>query len=130
MALLAKTTLGSLAGTVRAEVKTDAVADDGSYRLVVQSYDSRDGKAKPVGSVQRAVTGAELRKGVRIDLVELRDAPANSSDDSMVVAWVEVGDPDLEFDGRMARPQPGSVYGAVRRSTDVVQISLDRKTAA
>jgi hypothetical protein len=130
MALLARTTLGHLAGTVRAEVQTDAVNDEGSYRLVVQSYDSRDGRAKPIGSVQRAVTGAELRKGVRIDVVELRDTPANTSDDPMLVAWVEAGDPDLEFDGRMARPQPGSVYGKARRSTDVVQISLDRKTAA
>jgi hypothetical protein len=45
-----------------------------------------------------------------------------------VVAWIEAGGPDLEFDGRTARPRLGSVYGVVKRGArqDVVQISLDR----
>jgi hypothetical protein len=49
----------------------------------------------------------------------------------MVVAWIEAGDPDLEFDGRTARPQPGSMYGSVRRAMnqDAVHISLDRVAA-
>jgi hypothetical protein len=44
------------------------------------------------------------------------------------VAWIEAGHPDLEFDGRQARPQPGSMYGVARRAAnqDSVQIRLDR----
>ncbi len=47
----------------------------------------------------------------------------------LVVAWIEAGEPDLEFDGRNARPTRGSVYGIVKRDATqgVVQISLDRK---
>jgi hypothetical protein len=129
--------LGDGAGTVHAEVRADGLRD-GAYRLVVQSYDASDGgvpdqDARPVGSVQRAVTADELREGVRVNLLELRaGATANGSNDPMVVAWIEAGEPDLEFDGRRARPQPGSVYGIARRDArrDAVRISLDRTVAA
>src|SRR5271165_2378960 len=117
MALLAATTLGDAADTLHAEVRAVGLAEDAAYRLVVQSYDATDGRvpgrhSRPVGSLQRAVTAAELRQGVHVDLLELRDAePASSADAPLVVAWIEAGEPDLEFDGRAARPQPGSVYG-------------------
>ncbi|MDP9001902.1 MAG: hypothetical protein M3O46_17515, partial [Myxococcota bacterium] len=47
----------------------------------------------------------------------------------VVVAWVEAGEPNLEFDGRTARPARGSVYGVVKRLTnqETVHISLNRK---
>jgi hypothetical protein len=76
MSLLAATTLGvdTAAATVHAEVRLDAadlasLNDDMSYRLVVQSYDSEgaDGRSKPVGSVQRAVSKADLRAGVKVE---------------------------------------------------------------
>ncbi|MGA7122257.1 MAG: hypothetical protein WBY94_19295 [Polyangiaceae bacterium] len=137
MALLAATTLGDAADTLHAEVRAVGLAEDAAYRLVVQSYDATDGRvpgrySRPVGSLQRAVTAAELRQGVHVDLLELRDAaPALSADAPLVVAWIEAGEPDLEFDGRAARPQPGSVYGVGRRTArhDTVQISLNRKVS-
>jgi hypothetical protein len=137
MALLAATTLGvDGANTVRAEVRADAdLADAREYRLVVQSYDAEAGSApsfrtRPVGSFQRAVTAAELRRGVQVSLVELRQAGA--ADDGAVVAWVEAGKPDLEFDGRTARPGPGMMQGLARRAAGdaAVSIRLSRKVAA
>jgi hypothetical protein len=73
-----------------------------------------------------------MKRGVQVDLLELRqddnpsDGPSTSSsgghstDDAargdltkaLVLAWVEEGAADLEFDGRRARPQPGSFFGA------------------
>jgi hypothetical protein len=138
IALLAATTLGDAAGTLHAEVRAVGLSDGGAYRLVVQSYDASDGPvpgrhARPVGSVQRAVTADELREGVHVDLLELREgASATHTIRPVVVAWVEQGEPNLEFDGRTARPAPGSVYGVVKRNTkqESVHISLNRKLAA
>ena len=136
IALLAATTLGDAADTLRAVVRADGVRD-GAYRLVVQSYDASDGAfpgsdVRPVGSMQRSVTADELRRGVHVDLLELRRGAPVGAESPVVVAWIEAGEPDLEFDGRKARPAPGSVYGLVKRasSQDVVRISLDRKVAA
>ena len=137
LALLAATTIGAGADTVRAEIKADGLRDGSPYRLVVQTYDASSGAipdrdSRPVASAQRAVTAAELRAGVLVNLLELRSDVDASGERPVVVAWVEAGQPDLEFDGRAARPRPGSVYGTVRRADrrDVVQISLNRKVAA
>jgi hypothetical protein len=137
LALLAATTLGDGADTLHAEVRANGLRD-GAYRLVVQSYDASDGRvpghdARPVGSLQRAVTADELRHGVHVNLLELRESAAGStSERPMVVAWIEAGEPNLEFDGRTARPRPGNVYGVARREGrhDAIQISLNRKLAA
>jgi hypothetical protein len=138
MALLAATSLGvNGAKTVRAEVRADeGLVESRDYRLVVQSFDESEGaqpglRAKPVASYQRAVTAAELRTGVKVSLVELRQATVGQNDGA-VVAWIEAGKPDLEFDGRMARPRPGSMYGLARRVAGAVpvQIHLTRKAAA
>jgi len=154
--LLAATTLGVTgASTVRAEVRAaDAnFSEERDYRLVVQSYDGSTGDARaadltglgrrgqPVASTQRAITSEELRRGVRVDLLELRQSPAESvravraaHDDvargslakALVVAWVEEGKPDLEYDARRARPLPGSFVGHAPRdaSQGSVQISM------
>ncbi len=139
LALLAATTLGNGAGTVNAEVRADRGLRGGApYRLVVQSYDQTSAgvpspTSRPVGSVQRAVTAQELRDGVRVNLLELRasEAAEGGASTPLIVAWIEAGDPDLEFDGRTARPQPGSMYGSARRGAtdDAVQIRLDRIAA-
>ena len=135
MALLAATTLGvDGVSTLSAEVRADAdLADSRDYRLVVQSYDGETSSfaARPVASFQRAVTAAELRRGVRVSLVELRQNAAVDND-GQVVAWIEQGKPDLEFDGRTARPRPGSMQGLARRAAggEPVQIRLSRKVAA
>jgi hypothetical protein len=132
--LLAATTLGDAADTVRAEVRADGLSSDRVYRLVVQSYESTEGRlptraSRPIGSAQRAVTAEEMRDGVQVNLLELRGLSGASVDTPLLVAWIEAGGPDLEFDGRTARPAPGSVYGVVRRDTkqNVVQISLNRR---
>jgi hypothetical protein len=133
IALVAATTLGDAAETVRAEIRADRPLD-GTYRLVVQSYESnvsaKPGRyERPIGSAQRAVTADELRDGVHISLVSFRDPLVSGGGAPTVFAWIEDGQPDLEFDGRMARPRPGSVYGLGKCALgggDMVQISLDR----
>jgi hypothetical protein len=133
LALLAATTLGDSANTVRAEVRADGgLVESRDYRLVVHSYDGENGLAageRPVGSYQRAVTAAEMRNGVRVSLLELRKTSPETR--GAVVAWIEAGKPDLEFDGRMARPRAGSLVGLARRTVGdaAVQIRLSRSAA-
>jgi hypothetical protein len=134
LALVAATSLGvAHAGTVRTAIKLspDMLDADGRYRLVVQSYDrlraksALPGSQHPRASAQRAVTAEDLARGVRIDLVELAERP--ETDPGVVVAWVEPGDPDLEFDGRGARPQAGSIYGIAPSNAEQVEIRLNRR---
>jgi hypothetical protein len=127
MALLAATTLGIDGSTFRAKVRADDVDDRAAYRLVVQTYDRPMKASRPVGSVQRVVTGAELRDGVEVCVLELRDG-ARASAKELVVAWIEDGTRELELDARTARPPRGSVYGAVRKPSGdgSVRISLSR----
>ena len=125
---------------MRAEVRADqGLAESRDYRLVVHSYDSKAGRnpgghLRPIGSYQRAVTAAELRRrGCLLALVSrLRQMAASVGNDGAVVAWIEAGKPDLEFDGRTARPRPGSMVGLAKRSPggSHVQIRLTRKAAA
>jgi len=132
IALVAATTLGDAAETIRTEIRADLPLQ-GVYRLVVQSYgatvNEKPGRyERPIGSAQRAVTADELRDGVHISMVEFRDRIPSASGEPIILAWIETGEPDLEFDGRMARPRPGSMYGLGRRTVgdDPVQISLNR----
>ncbi len=140
LALVAATSLGGVqAERVRAQIKAPPQAVEGGrrYRLVVQSYDARvrasliPGFIRPRGSTQRSVTGDDLVQGVQVDLVELSDAmSAASANGGTVVAWVEPGEPDLEYDGRRARPSPGSVYGAAPSLTqgeNEVRLYLDQR---
>jgi len=140
LALVAATSLGiAHAETVRAEVKLngDALASSGRYRLIVQSYDKLDRASfiprslRPRASVQRSVTPDDLARGIRIDLIELGEKEAASGDQGVVVAWVEPGEANLEFDARRARPTAGSIYG-IAESTgpgaeSPVEIVLDRR---
>jgi|SRR5271166_5210041 len=139
LALLAATTLGDAANTLRAEVRASGLPSDGAtYRLVIQSYDRSDGavpgpSSKPVGSTQRSVTADELREGIQVELLEIRGALAGGTARArpVVVAWLDRSISDLEFDGRRARPPRGSVYGVVARDArqHTVRISLDRTVA-
>lgn len=119
VALVAATTVGiGSVHLVRAAVSADpshlAASHDG-YRLIVQSYarSSLDQGARPRSSVrplastQRAITPAELARGVAVDMLGIhaeKDAP-------VVVAWVESGRPDLEYDALEARPAADAYYG-------------------
>jgi len=77
---------------------------------------------RPVGSYQRAVTVAEVRRGVRVSVLELRQGAESRS--GAVVAWVEAGRPDLDFDGRTARPLPGAMFGLARRASAMTRLQL------
>jgi hypothetical protein len=137
MALVAATTIGlGHVDRVRAQVSADTSAlrsSDGRYRLVVQSYarDSIDSSSapgrrqKPLASAQRSVTAEELTRGVAVDVMQVMDAIVAGEDGRVIVAWVEQGDADLEFDGAEARPSPAALYGiADSRSAGSAQLVL------
>ena len=136
LALVAATSLGiPYAETVRAEIKLppEALESGGRYRLIVQSYDTLGRPSlipvgKPRASTQRTVTPADLVDGVRIDLIELGEEDARS--ERRVIAWVEPGEANLEFDARRAKPTPGSFYGVSpsgNETNESVEIVLDRR---
>ena len=126
MALLAATTVGvGHFASLRAEVSVGGMPKAGGaaagYRLIVQSYDSRelgrDGlpmqQARPLAATQRAVTVEELEQGVGVDVLHVgNDGLGRVS--PVVLAWAEAGQPDLEFDALTARPGPGAVFGTSR----------------
>ncbi len=120
MDLLAAATLhDTKAGTIQAEIVAETSLVE-PLRLVVQSYE-KSGE-RPIGSVQRAVSATELRQGVHVRLLELRQL--ESSGVSRVVAWVEPGLPDLELDARSARPSDRALVGEATGSD--VRIVLRR----
>jgi hypothetical protein len=120
MALVAATTIGlGHLDRVRAEVSADTTAlgdASGRYRLVVQSY-ARESIAggrpaqwqKPLASAQRSVTAEELSRGVAVDVLRVGEELDPSQ---VIVAWIERGEADLEFDGAEARPSAHALYGA------------------
>jgi hypothetical protein len=130
MGLLAALTLGSGAGVVRAEVRADGVPSSDPLRLVVQSYEAPAGarsvprKARPLGSLQRAVTAEELRRGVVLDV----PCVGAAGESPLVVAWVERGSPDLAFDGRQARPRRGSVVGYARGEAVSIELAFTARS--
>jgi hypothetical protein len=142
MALLAATTIGlGNIQRVRAEVSANiqSIGEAGidGYRLIVQSYpraslaqgDLPGARVRPLGSAQRAITLEELAHGVSVDVVGVGEA---LDEDAVVVAWVERGKPDLEFDALRARPTDGAVYGtgdAQAASAPRAQIVLNRRRA-
>ena len=140
MALVAATTLGAgNFGHLRAQISADSSAAQGNqtFRLIVQSYDAAclDGelpgeRAKPLSSIQRAVTAEELQRGISVDLVQL-GTPEELGTNPVVVAWVEAGEPDLEFDAATARPDRTAIYGVGRldEASPSAQIVLRRSVA-
>lgn len=119
LALLAATTLGPGAvECVDAVVAGDEAMDDaeGSLRLVVQSFAAASVSehgvpargTRPLSSLQRAVTAAELRSGVPVRLIQLG---AVHEEPTVVLAWVEHGEPDLELDALTASPGAHAAVG-------------------
>jgi hypothetical protein len=121
MALVAATTMGlGHVDRVRAQVSADTTslgAASSRYRLVVQSYE-RDSvptgnvpnaRQRPLASAQRSVTAEELSRGVAVDVLRVGDSMSESQ---VIVAWIERGEADLEFDGAEARPSASALYGA------------------
>jgi len=120
MALVAATTMGlGNLDRVRAEVSADTAklgVGSGRYRLVVQSYARESMSAgnlpsarqKPLASAQRSVTAEELSRGVAVDVLRVGEALDPSQ---VIVAWLEQGEANLEFDGAEARPSAHALYG-------------------
>ncbi|HEY3667384.1 MAG TPA: hypothetical protein VGL19_15360 [Polyangiaceae bacterium] len=137
MALLAVTSLGAVSvERMRAEVSAPdlAAATSAGYRLIVQSY-ARDSVGagqlpgashRPLASVQRSVTAEELTRGVAVDVLQIDQVNAG---DQMIVAWLEHGAPDLEFDALRARPDRSSAVGVAQASQGSAHIVLRRQDA-
>jgi len=115
MALLAGTTVGlGYQGRWRAQISGERlnVRPGLNYRLVAQAYSAAQltaggvpsAAARPLGSAQRDITAEELAVGVAMDIVRIGEADAH--DEPVVIAWIEPGEPDLEYDARQARPEP------------------------
>lgn len=127
LALVAATTLGSSAfSRLRAEVTADARKLEPSaegYRLIVQSYapgslgdrNLPGVRARPLASTQRAVTREELARGVAVDVLGV----STTADSPLIVAWVERGKPNLDFDALEARPGDDAFYGAASANETV-----------
>jgi len=139
MALLAATSLGAVSvERMRAEVSAHdlAAATAAGYRLIVQSYSPDSVRAdrlpgagqRPLASAQRAVTAEELAAGVAVDVLQI-DQTRVGERAPVIVAWVEHGAPDLEFDALRARPARGAVYGIAQSSEGSAQIVLRRQDA-
>jgi hypothetical protein len=141
MALVAATTLGvGSLQRVRAEVSAQIPTSEQSresYRLIVQSYpreslaqgDLPGAHVRPIASAQRAITLEELAAGVSVDVVGLGEATQEAP---VVVAWVERGKPDLEYDALEARPSEGAVYGVAAADTATgsgAQVVLSKRKA-
>jgi hypothetical protein len=137
LALLAATTLGAgRFDQIRARVSGSAEVGK-NYRLVVQSYakDALDSAglpsryARPIASTQRAVTPEELETGVSVSVMQVADELEKNP---VVIAWIEPGEADLEFDARAARPQPGASYAVSDAGADddaSVDLVLGRRAA-
>ena len=141
LALVAATTvgIGSL-HRVRAAVSADTRAlgtSNVGYRLIVQSYAPESYgtnelpalRARPLASTQRAVTREELARGVAVDVLGVS---ATGGSAPVIVAWVERGKPDLEFDALEARPSVDAVYGVAATGEQALAtpVVLSRRRAA
>jgi len=146
MALVAATTLG---GGQFSSIRASVCFRDNSgwegrgerFRLIVQSYEAGavgdDGypaaDARPLASTQLSVSSEELHRGVSVDVLHV-GAGEMPEKGRVVVAWAEPGQPDLEFDGLMARPGPESVYGVCHAGRRTVvqsaRVVLGRRASA
>jgi hypothetical protein len=128
LALVAATAGLATATIVPTFVRAErGLREGGTYRLIVQSFErgSRS-SARPRASAQRTVTAEELRRGIQLQLVDVLGADRSGSQE--VVAWVEQGDANLEFDGARARPSRGCLVGTATYEDGTVQIALRRRS--
>jgi len=118
MSLLAAATLGvSGVDHVRARISAGDHVGDGDLRLIVQAYSKSEiasgalpqPHAQPLASIQRSITAEELREGINVSFLQFPVEGATG--ESVVVAWVERGVPDLDLDALEARPEKSAYYG-------------------
>ena len=116
---------------VRAEVPGNEAC-----RLVVQLYPSGSAEpgaaiqryARPLASAQRAATPEALRNGLEMMLVHWMSAHEPVGD-TVLIAWVEPGEANLEFDGLRARPAEAAYVGMCRPEHERVNLVLQRSAA-
>lgn len=90
------------------------------HRLVVHEY--TDGESRPIASAQRAVSGNALRRGLEIRMYRMAPAPSTRAR-TRVVAWIEPGTADLDYDALKATPAHATWFGratAMRERTQLV----------
>lgn len=97
-------------------------------RLVVQTFSKTGAYARPLAAAQRAVTREELARGVEISLHPQAALPGAS--EFHVLAWMEAGDPDLEYDGLRAVPKAPVSLGRVRAMRNRAELELTPVAAA
>lgn len=117
---LVATTMGLDAfGRLRIIVRAKSVGLERG-RLVVQAFDKAGSEARPLASAQRAVNREDLFDGVEITL--------HPNDESMsghhVLAWIEPGEPDLEYDGLRAKPKAPISLGRARALRNIAELDL------
>lgn len=131
LSLVAATALGT---AVVSQLRARVLADLGpgrseALRLILQSYAPsglevggipRHG-ARPLGSSQWLLESEELKAGVSVSLVHLGHAP-----ETTLVAWVQAGGAELDFDARHARPPKGAWFGEARMVRGLHEIELRR----
>ena len=141
VALLAATTVGlGSVQRVRAAVSADPrrlVASSNGYRLIVQSYPRSSvvagslpaERARPLASTQRAITREELARGVSVDVLGVDGASSSSGSGEapVIVAWVETGSADLDFDAFEARPSADAFVGVAVASGDASEVVLGKR---
>jgi hypothetical protein len=128
-ALLAATEWGvSSLGRRRVCIRDRVSPADARLHLVVQCYRESDtlagrplGHARPLGSAQREVSTGELARGVHVDLVHFE---SDADEEVVVVAWVQPGEPDLEYDGLEAKPGPDTSLCRVEPSASRARTPL------
>ena len=127
MSLLALSLGVASSRTTSTEIRGEAPSGRGPMRLVVQEYEADASgnlarRARARTFVQRRITPAELRKGVQVELVDLSDKRIPG--ERIVVAWVERGEVGSEFDGRTAKPMPGSIVAKSKAGAGPIKLTL------
>jgi hypothetical protein len=118
---LVATTLGlDVFGRLRVVVRAKSVGLE-QGRLVVQAFSRADNHARPLAAAQRAVSREQLMHGVEITLhPDQHDVESAHH----VLAWIEPGEPDLEYDGLRAVPKAPVSLGRVSARRNRAEVEL------
>lgn len=131
LGLLAATTKGvGQRGRVRVTIRASSAIKGDTFRLIVQSYVGVRGgdqsgtlsldSATLLASTQRAVSPEELALGLDFDVMHVEPS-GEAPSEFLVFAWVEPGQPNLEYDAALARPSIGALRGSALSRRDLVR---------
>ncbi len=137
--LVAETTSGvGLVQRMRVQVGGQAPGGTASWRLVVQSFDadSVDERGfvapgtRPLAAAQREFRPHQLERGLTVDLIQV-GMPSKGRGRVFLLAWVEPGPADFDFDGLLARPGPLAWLGVAKaRSGEGCQVAATLELSA